>query len=120
MAVGDIRQRFAHLRAEAGSIGERVKAVLEKAAQEIDDAFGADSHPAQLSIVQHLEQAAAVAVTSPALKAPTPEQDSGTEQQAAGPTSAGTPEPATDQPPQPTSSTSGTSSALSSEGTSSS
>lgn len=99
MAVGDIPDRFKHLIAEAGSIGERVKAVLERAAQEIDSLFGTDAHPAQLSIVQHLEQAAHVAVSSPALQVPAPEQ-------AAGPTSAGTSEPATDQLPQPTSSTS--------------
>lgn len=70
MAVGDIGQRWAHLIAEVGTVGEKVKQVLENAAHEIDALFGSDSHPAQLSIIQHLEQATHVAVSSPALRAP--------------------------------------------------
>jgi hypothetical protein len=104
MAVEGIRQRFAHLVTDAESVGGRVKDILAKAAEEIGDLFGSDSHPAQNKIIQHLEQAAHTATTSPALAVPV--------EQAADPTPAGQTEPApeaastpeaADSPPETTS-----------------
>lgn len=91
MAVEGIKQRFAGLVADAESVGGRVKAIIAKAAEEINDLFGTDNHPAQVSIIQRLEQAAHVAVSSPALQA-APQRT--TPEQAADPTPAGTAKPA--------------------------
>jgi hypothetical protein len=90
MAVDGIRQRFDALVADAESIGGRVKSILAKAAEEINSLFGTDSHPAQGSIIQRLEQAAHLATTSPALQVKAPEQ-------AADPTPAGQQQPAAGQ-----------------------
>lgn len=86
MAVEGIRQRFGHLIADAESVGGKVKEVIARAAEEINELFGSDSHPAQARIIQFLERAAHTATTSPAL--------TGAPEQAADPTSAGQTEPA--------------------------
>jgi hypothetical protein len=100
MALGDIGDRFGHLLADAETIGGKVKDIVAKAAQEIDGLFGTDSHPAHLSIIQLLERAAQVAVSSPALAQPPAATD---------PTPAGQQEPANAaaaQTPQPAGSSS--------------
>lgn len=89
MGLDDVEDRFKHLLAEAGTVAAAVKAVLLKATNDINDLVR-ENHPALLSITQKLEQAAHVAVSSPAFRVPVPTGA----QEATDPTSAGTPEPA--------------------------
>lgn len=94
MAVEGIKDRFAGLVADAESIGGKAKAIIAKAAEEINALFGSDSHPAQLSLIQRLEQAAHIAVSAPALQ----------QAASADPTPAGQQQPAAaDQPAETTS-----------------
>ena len=118
MAVDGLHHRFSGLVADAESVGGRIKEIIAKAAEEINDLFGDDNHPAQVSIIQRLEQAAHLAVSSPALRDKPVDSE-----EAADPTPAGTAAvPAQDQateetagqPAEPTS----TASSTESEGTS--
>lgn len=68
MGLGDVEQRFKQLRALDGSIGAKVHSILSDAAVEIDKLV--ENSPALLTIVQHLEQAAHLSVTSPVLQVP--------------------------------------------------
>lgn len=65
MGLGDIEQRWKHLVTAGGTIAERMVAILKQAALDIDELIGTDSHPAHLSIVQHLEQASGIAASAP-------------------------------------------------------
>jgi hypothetical protein len=68
VGLDDVEQRFKQLRALDGSVGAKVHAILSDAAVEINKLV--ESSPALLTIVQHLEQAAHLSVTSPVLQVP--------------------------------------------------
>jgi hypothetical protein len=96
MGLNDIEDRWKHLVTAGGTIAERMVAILKQAALDIDELIGTDSHPAHLSIVQHLEQASGIAASAPVFNEPAPVS------QEADPTPAGGPaQPSgeADQPP---------------------
>jgi hypothetical protein len=68
VGLADIGPRFAQLKAIKGSIAEKILAIISDAGAEINKL--ADESPALLSIIQHLEQAAHITVSSPHLKDP--------------------------------------------------
>lgn len=95
MAVDNVRARFDQLVADAGTVGGKIKAILADVAETINGLFGDDSHPTQGTIISRLEQAAHVAVTSPALAIAATDDT----EQAPDPTTAGqTEEPASSSP----------------------
>jgi len=86
LGLNDIEDRWKHLVTAGGTIAERMVKILKQAALDIDELIGTDSHPAHLSIVQHLEQASGIAASAPVFQEqvnqqapdPTPAADPGT------------------------------------------
>lgn len=69
MGLANVEQRFRSLRTEAGTVAEKVHAVLAEAASKINDLVDGE-HPVLFSIIQHLEMAAHLSVSSPVLNEP--------------------------------------------------
>lgn len=68
MGLADLEARFTHLKPIAGSVAEKIHAIVSEAAAEINKL--ANESPALMSIIQHLEQVVQIAVTSPHLAEP--------------------------------------------------
>ena len=97
MAVEGIGERFDTLVADARTLGGQIRDKLAAVAKEINDLFGADSHPAQDRIVQFLERAAHVAVGTPGFSEQEP-ADPTSGQPAADTQPASSPEPTSPAP----------------------
>jgi hypothetical protein len=82
VGLANVEQRFKQLRVEAGTVAEKVHAVLAEAATKINGLVDGE-HPVLFSIIQHLEMAAHLNASSPALAEPATS--------AANPTQAGAP-----------------------------
>jgi hypothetical protein len=69
VGLANVEQRFKQLRVEAGTVAEKVHAVLAEAATKINGLVDGE-HPVLFSIIQHLEMAAHLNASSPALAEP--------------------------------------------------
>lgn len=105
MGLDDVEARFKRLQALGGSVGAKVHAILADAATEINKLV--QDSPALMTVIQHLEQAAHVAVTSPTMQEPVTDPttaapassgaaQSGQTSPSAAATSTGSPSPSTE------------------------
>jgi hypothetical protein len=69
MGVDNLANRWRHLLAEPGTVAAQIKDVIVEAATKINDLV-ADTPPVLMSIIQNLEQAAHLTVSSPHLRTP--------------------------------------------------
>lgn len=87
MGLANLEARFKQLIPTRGSIAEQAHAAILDAARKINALV--DDSPVLLSIVQHLEQAAHLVVSNPALAEPAPSSTASSPAQPANPTQEG-------------------------------